>query len=329
MTKLLRLLPDNFTLSIVGALAIGLVLPISGVPAHYFNTFTRFAIALLFFLHGAKLSTGVIIKGVMHWRLHLLVLAATFVMFPMLGIALQFLPGGVINRQLAAGFLFLTLLPSTVQSSVAFTAVAGGNVPSAVCSASLSNLIGMLLTPLLVSALMTSQEGGISLEAVRSILFELLLPFLAGQAVQRWTRPWLSNHSQVVGFVDRGSIVLVVYGAVSAATLEGYWRLVSPLDLCLVVSVSGIILFIMLSITTAMSRRLRFNRADEIAIVFCGSKKSLASGAPLAGALFAPAAVGGLLLPLIVFHQIQLVTCGVLARRYASQGLQPGGLYDR
>jgi len=315
--RALGLLPDPFTLAILAALLVGLVVPVHGVAATSLDKLTKCAIALLFFLHGAKISRETILRGIMHWRLHLLVLASTFVAFPVFGAAVQFLPRGLLNPDLAAGFLFLSLLPSTVQSSVAFTAVAGGNVPSAVCSASISNLLGMFVTPLMVSLTMHAHQGGISWETVRPILFELLAPFAAGQAVQTWVRPWLLRHSRVVGLVDRGSIVLVVYTAVSAATVEGYWRMVSLRDLGLVVLVSAVILACMLAATTVLARRLGFSKADEIAIVFCGSKKSLASGAPLAGALFPAAAVGGLLLPVIVFHQIQLVTCGVLARRYA------------
>ena len=263
------------------------------------------------------------LAGIGHWRLHLMVLAASFVLFPVLGLAVRAASAGRINPGIADGLLFLCLLPSTVQSSIALTAVARGNVAAAVCSASASNLIGIFLTPVLVGALLGVHGGGVSLKAVQSIVLQLLVPFLAGHFSRPLTAAWLQKRKAIVGLVDRGSIVLVVYTAFSAAVVEGLWARVSGADLALILILDALVLAVMLGVTTWGARAFGFNKADEVAIVFCGSKKSLASGVPMAGVLFPAAAVGMMIMPLMIFHQMQLMVCAVLARRYASRPAEP------
>jgi sodium/bile acid cotransporter 7 len=319
IARLRRLRPDSFSVGILVALTLGLLLPSRGEAARLAGAASNVGIGLLFFLHGARLSRGAVLAGIAHWRLHLAVLASTFVLFPILGLAIGRLPPFVLSPSLAAGFLFLTLLPSTVQSSIAFTSIGRGNVPAAVCSASLSNVCGMFVTPLLVSLYMRAHGAGMSWVSARIILFELLAPFVVGHALQPIIGGWVGRHPRLVGLVDRGSILLVVYCAFGAAAVEGLWKRVSVGDLALVAVLGSILLAIMLAATTWGARRLGFSREDEIAIAFCGSKKSLASGVPIAGALFPAAAVGAVILPLMVFHQLQLAACGILAQRYAER----------
>jgi solute carrier family 10 (sodium/bile acid cotransporter), member 7 len=308
--------PDNFTLAIVAAVVVASIFPAVGAAATAVHFLTIFAIALLFFLHGARLSREAALAGALHWRLHLIVLAATFVLFPLLGLALRHALGGVLPDSLLVGLLFLCLLPSTVQSSIAFTSIAHGNVAAAVCSASLSNFIGIFLTPALVALLM-NLKGGVSLDAVGAIVLQLLLPFLAGHFLRPWIGAFVSRHRAALGFVDRGSILLVVYLAFSEAVANGLWHVLGAGDLVKLLIVCAVLLAIVLLATVFVARRLGFNRADEIVIVFCGSKKSLASGVPMAGVLFPLAQVGMIVLPLMLFHQIQLMVCAALARRYA------------
>jgi sodium/bile acid cotransporter 7 len=191
-----------------------------------------------------------------------------------------------------------------VQSSIAFTSIAGGNVPAAVCSASASNLVGIFLTPLLVALFMGARGGGVSLHAVIAIALQLLAPFILGHLSRPLTARFLGQHKRVVNLVDRGSILLVVYSAFSAAVVDGLWRKLSVADLGVVLAMDAVILAAALFATTWAARLLGFSREDEIAIVFCGSKKSLASGVPI-------------IVPLMLFHQMQLMVCAVLARRYA------------
>jgi sodium/bile acid cotransporter 7 len=309
--------PDNFTLAIVAAVVIASLLPAVGVGATILHYVTIFAIALLFFLHGARLSREAALAGALHWRLHLIVLCATFVLFPLLGLGLRYALAGVLPDSLLVGLLFLCLLPSTVQSSIAFTSIAHGNVAAAVCSASLSNLLGIFLTPALVALLM-NLKGGVSAGAVLDIILQLLAPFLAGHFLRPWIGAFVARHRAALGFVDRGSILLVVYLAFSEAVANGIWHVLGLADLVKLVVVCALLLAIVLGVTVIVARRLGFNRADEIVIVFCGSKKSLASGVPMAGVLFPLAQVGMFVLPLMLFHQIQLMVCAALARRYAA-----------
>jgi sodium/bile acid cotransporter 7 len=219
--------------------------------------------------------------------------------------------------------LFLTLLPSTVQSSIAFTAIARGNVAAAVCSASFSNLLGILVTPALVALLMhTSGSGGISMESIEAIVLQLLVPFVAGHLLRPWIGAWVTRRKALLTVVDRGSILLVVYSAFGAAVVEGLWTKLSIGDLVLIALLCAVLLAFVLALTFAVARAMKLPREDAIVLQFCGSKKSLASGVPMAGVLFPPAQVGVILLPVMLFHQLQLIACAVIARRYANRGVE-------
>src|SRR5258707_5233800 len=186
-----KFLPDNFTLCLVTTVLVASLLPVHGQAAVGFNWLTNVAVGLLFFLHGAKLSREAIIAGATHWRLHLIVLLSTFALFPLLGLALKPLLSPLVTPALYTGVLFLCTLPSTVQSSIAFTSIAKGNVPAAVCSASASSLIGIFLTPVIVSVTITNQNAGSSssLNGIWNIVLQLLMPFIAGQLL----RPWIAG----------------------------------------------------------------------------------------------------------------------------------------
>jgi len=219
-------LPDNFTLLLVATVALATLLPAQGVAARFFDDFTTFAIGLLFFLHGAKLSRDAIRAGISHWRLHLLVFACTFVLFPLLGLALKPLLQPLVTRELYVGVLFLCVLPATVQSAIAFTSIARGNIPAAVCSASASTMLGVFVTPVLVGLVVLPHSAGSTnaFDSIGHILMQLMLPFVAGHLLRPWISGWLEERKQVLGLVDRGSILLVVYTAFSAAVIEGLWK---------------------------------------------------------------------------------------------------------
>jgi sodium/bile acid cotransporter 7 len=316
MKRLLsRLNIDSYLLLLIAMVVIASVLPARGAFAGIAQGVADAGIALLFFLHGARLSRSAILDGARAWKLHLSVGAMTFVVFPLIGLALYAVPG--IDPVLASGVLFLTLLPSTVQSSIAFTAIAGGNVAAAVCSASFSNLAGIFLTPLLTALLITGKHGGFSTDPVVAIAIQLLLPFLLGHFLRPWIGEFVAKHRKMLGHVDRGSILLVVYTAFGAAVIEGLWTKVTLGELALIAGLSSVILALVLLASAALGRWLGFSPEDRIVLIFCGSKKSLATGVPFAGVMFAQAQVGAIILPLMFFHQIQLMVCAVLARRFA------------
>ncbi len=310
---------EPFILMLLGTVVLASLLPARGGWATAVSYAADVAIVLLFFLHGAKLSREAILAGMRNWRLHLAVLAVTFVAFPLLGLGVRALP--FVDPRLAAGLLFLTLLPSTVQSSIAFTAIARGNVAAAVCSASFSNLLGILVTPALVALLMTtSGSGAISIEGVEAIVLQLLVPFVAGHLLRPWIGGWVARQKAMLSVVDRGSILLVVYSAFGAAVVEGLWQRLSAGDLVLVGVLCCVLLAAVMALTLAVARLMKLPREDAIVLLFCGSKKSLASGVPMAGVLFPAAQMGVILLPVMLFHQIQLIACAVIARRYAEMG---------
>ncbi|MFF4851898.1 bile acid:sodium symporter family protein [Streptomyces sp. NPDC001194] len=311
-----RLPLDPWILTLLGTVALAALLPARGSAATVADGVATGAVALLFFLYGSRLSTREALDGLRHWRLHLTVLACTFVLFPVLGLAARGLVPTVLTPQLYGGLLFLCLVPSTIQSSIAFTSIARGNVPAAICAGSFSSLAGIVLTPLLAAGLLGGSGGGFSLDSLLKIVLQLLLPFLLGQALRPWVGGFLVRRKKVLGYVDRGSILLVVYAAFSAGMAAGVWHQVSAARLGALMAVEGVLLAVMLLVSWYGAKRLGFGRADRIAIQFAGSKKSLAAGLPMASVLFG-AQASLAVLPLMLFHQMQLMVCAVLARRRA------------
>lgn len=311
---------DNFTLALVATVIAATLLPASGSAAVFFDGATVFAIALLFFLHGAKLSRQAIIAGASHWRLHVTVIASTFLLFPLLGFVLKPLLSPLVTPELYLGVLFICALPATVQSAIAFTSIARGNVPAALCAASASNLIGIVLTPVLAGWLLHTHGVQLSFGVFRDIILQLLAPFVAGQLLRPWVGGWVTAHRKVLGYTDRGSILLIIYAAFSKGMAAHVWRQIGLQDLAVLMLALAALLALALFLTwTVGSRLLRFSVEDEIVLQFCGSKKSLASGLPMASVIFAGPQLGLIVLPLMLFHQLQLIVCAFLARRYAAR----------
>ena len=318
----LRLLFDNFTLILLAVVATATLLPAHGQGAVFFEWLTMAAIALLFFMHGAKLSRTAIIAGATHWRLHLLVFSCTFLLFPLIGILAKPVLVPLLGQQLYMGVLFLCVLPGTVQSAIAFTSLAGGNVPAAVCSASASSILGIILTPLLVALLMQldASDSTSPLHSIGAISMQLLLPFVLGHSMRPIIGHWVDKNKKQLSRIDQTSILLVVYTALSASVVEGLWTTVSTGELANLTLVCCVLLALILFLTAWLGRRLGFIREDQITIVFGGSKKSMATGVPMAQVLFTGSMLGPALLPLMIFHQIQLMVCAVMAQHYARKG---------
>lgn len=322
----IRQVVDGFLLALTAVILLSVVFPLppGGILYDGFNALTSISLAALFFIHGAKLSRQAIVQGAINWRLHLLVLLSTFVVFPLIGFLFKpvFSPlfkGG--NELFYFGILYLCFLPSTVQSSIAFTSIAKGNVPAAVCSASLSNFLGIFITPFLVNLFLAGTSGvnaEIDLKTITEIVLQILLPFVAGHIARRWIAGWIDRQKTLANIVDNGTILLVVYMAFSDSMQHHYFENISLTILFWIVVIDVLILAVLLLFTYYSSKYLKFSEEDRIAILFCGSKKTLASGLPMARVIFAGigASTASLVLPLIIFHQIQLVVCSFIARHY-------------
>lgn len=324
MRRLAAIGIDSYMILLLLAAALGLVLPARGGGADLLSHVTFWAVALLFFLYGARLDPSAIRAELLNLRLQALTLGATYVLFPVVGLGLAGLGRGVLGPELAQGVAFLAMLPSTVQSSVAFTSIAGGNVAAAICAASLSNILGVVLTPLLVARLMHLQGGGVSLEAIERIGLQILLPFVVGQALRPLIGGAVRAHRRLTLAVDRGSILLIVYAAFGASTVSGLWSAIPLRGIVLSLAVIALFLALAMAAMAAAGRLAGLALGDRAVLFFCGSTKSLASGLPIAAAIFPPAALGATVLPVMMYHMLQLLVCSVIARRMALAASAPG-----
>ncbi|MDR1111418.1 MAG: bile acid:sodium symporter [Deltaproteobacteria bacterium] len=315
---------DGFSNALVLTVLLAVFLPASGQVYGVFKAASGLVVALLFFMHGLKLSPANLWAGLTSWRLHLVITLATFAMFPALGLALRPIVAFLADGQMYLGLLFVCVLPSTVQSSIAFTSIAGGNVAAAVCSASFSSLLGVFVTPVLVSLVLNASVDSSLAQAVADLCLQLVLPFAAGQAMRPWLAAWMGRRRKLLGLTDRLSVLFIVYVSFSHGTTTGIWRTLSvPIFLALV-ACCGLLLGLALAGTAAAGKLLRFPRADRIVVLFCGSKKSLIAGVPMANIIFSPELASVIILPLMVFHQMQLLACSYISRRLARAPGEPG-----
>ena len=320
MKRSLRIPFDPFLGVLLLTVATASLWPAQGEVSRWLGTVATAAIVMLFFLHGARLPRESLLEALGHWRLHGTILSLTFIVLPLVTLSLALLLPGVLPPELWVGLLFLSALPSTVQSAIAFTSMARGNVAASVASAAASNLIGIAATPFLMSLLTRTHSDAISFSGVWKIVLQLLLPFALGHLCRPLLGAWAQRRKKLLQFTDRGTIVLAVYSAFSAAVVGGIWQQVSATSLAVLICICLGLLGFMLVTSIYLARAFGFSRADEISVVMGGAQKSLVTGVPMARVLFSPADVGAAILPVMIYHQAQLLACTWLARRYARQG---------
>ena len=304
---------DPLITGIVLALIAGLLIPVSPNASGFISTLGDVSVAAVFLVYGMRLATRDVVRGLINIKLQGAILATTFVIFPIIGLVVSMATRDVIGHSFALGILYLSLLPSTIQSSVTFVSIARGNIGAAIAAATISNIAGMLITPLLVLWFMNIDGG--STGGFGSVFVKLLLPFLVGQILQPFVGNWMRAHKPLTRIVDVGAIIIVVFSAVVEATNAGAWAAVTFWTLLILLSVLALILASFLCLTWFGGKALKLTREDRIVLLMCGSKKSLATGLPMAKALFSPAVVGTLAIPVIIFHQMQLIVCAIIARR--------------
>jgi len=312
---------DWFLLGMVGAVGLACLVPGPGAEGGFLHPelLTKGGVALIFFLHGLLLSFDSLKAGTLRWPLHLMVQSCTFLLFPILGIALLWLAGHWITPDLGVGFFYLCALPSTVSSSVAMTAAARGNVPVALFNATLSSLLGVLLTPLWIGTMVKTGGNAFPLsKVILDLCIWLVLPLVAGQLCRPWLGAWATRHKSRVNIVDRGTILVLVYTSFCDSVKQGVWT-GHGTETVMAAAIGVAILFtIMLLGTIRTCDALRLAPADRSAVVFCGSKKTLASGIPMAQLMFGThPGLSLILLPIMIYHPLQIVVCGVLAGRWA------------
>lgn len=305
-------------MAIIAAAIIATLLPARGAAVPTFDWISRIMVAILFFMYGSRLKREEAIAGLKHWRLHGVILTFTYIVFPLLGLAMRPLSPALIPTDLYRGILWICIVPATVQSAINFTSIARGNVAGAVVSASLSNLLGVFFTPLLAMVLMSATGLRIRASSILDIAGQVLAPFLLGQVFRRWTADFFARHRKLKYF-DQATIVLVVYIAFSAGIRNDVWHATNVAQIALIIVICLVLLAILLWLTWQVAGWLGFNRRDQIAIQFCATKKSLTTGVPMASVLFPAASVGLIVLPLMIFHQAQLMACSWLASKYAAR----------
>lgn len=314
-----RLLPDPFLLYLVGTVLLATFLPARGGFAVMVGWLSILTVVLLFFFHGAKLAREQVLAGLSAWRLHLAILFSTFILFPIIGLIGTKLAPNLMDPRLWTGILFLCALPSTVQSAIAFVSMGRGNVPAAIASASASQMLGIVVTPILMGFLAHTHGGGADLSGMAKVALQIFVPFVAGHLARPWIGGFIARHKALIGFTDRSTILIAVYSAFSAAVAEGLWHQVPPADFANLFAVDLVLLAVGLGSTWALGRLAGFSTEDRITIQFCGTKKSLVQGVPMARILFPGAQAGVVLLPIMLFHQMQLMACAFIARHYAGR----------
>jgi len=307
-----RLFPDRFVLILLATIAAASLLPVRGAGATTAGYIATAAVVLLFFLNGVRLPRAEVVSAMRDVKLMGAALLFCFVAMPIAGLALQLASAPFLPPLIALGFLYCGILPSTVQSATAATSLAQGDVSASVVMAALINLVGVLAAPLLF-ALLGGSAVNISGAAALRIVMILLLPFIAGQLLQRWLRPTVMGHPALVRTLDRSAIAIAVYVAFSGAVVSGLWDHLSGSDL--IVITCGVLVLLLFGYGGAwlLGGLLRLRRPQRTSLFFAGAQKSIAVGAPLAATLFPPATAGMVLVVILGYHMVQLMVAAWLA----------------
>ena len=309
---LARVFPDRFVLILLATIAAASLLPVRGPAVPLAQGIATAAVILLFFLNGVRLPGAEVLAAMRNMRLQGAALMFCFIAMPAIGLLLHLATASVLPPLIALGFLYCGILPSTVQSATAATAMARGDVAASVVMAALLNLAGVVLAPTLF-ALLGGQAAAISGDTVLRIILILLLPFVLGQVAQRWLRRAVTARPGLVRTLDRSAIAIAVYVAFSGAVVGGLWNRLSAADLTIISG--GIAVFLVLAYggAWALGGWTRLPLPQRASLMFAGAQKSIAVGAPLASTLFTPATAGMVLVVILGYHMAQLMVAAWLA----------------
>lgn len=281
-----------------------------------FDTITGIGVSMIFFFYGLKLSPEKLRSDLSNTRLHLLIQSTTFLIFPLLMLTVAGICGCSFTDPLWLGLLFMAALPSTVSTSVVMVSLAGGNVPAAIFNASISGLIGIVVTPLWMSLMMKSSGHSADFSVIyMKLITEVVLPVVFGMGLQRFLGKYAAHYAKQLTFFDRTIILLIIFKSFAHAFQERLFDTVSSIQLLLIISLVIALFFLVYYLTGRLAKLLNFSREDEITARYCGTKKSLVHGTVFAGILFATADTGLILLPLMTFHAFQILYISAAAAR--------------
>ena len=308
---------DGFVLSIIAVIGIAYIFPQWGaadsrVPI---DTISAIGISLIFFFYGLKLSPSKLKAGLKNWKLHLLVQASTFLIFPLIVLAFYPLVQNSEQQTLWLAFFFLAALPSTVSSSVVMVSMAKGNIPAAIFNASISGIIGILITPLWMGPFVQNTGTDFDFTVIYSkLILQIILPVILGLFLQRFLGILAQKYNSYLSLFDKSIILLIIYKSFAESFEENIFGVVSFLDLgILFVAVLGLF-YLAFFLTGFVAKKLRFNTEDQITAQFCGTKKSLVHGTVFSKILFGNmASIGIILLPLMIFHATQILILSIIA----------------
>ncbi|WP_044199202.1 bile acid:sodium symporter family protein [Dyadobacter tibetensis] len=313
---------DGFMFSLFAIIGLAYLWPYPGTeqsPLHL-PVVSMYAVSLIFFFYGLKLNPSSLREGLRNWKLHILVHAATFLLFPILVFMIRPLFQQAGQDALWLSIFFLAALPSTVSSSVVMVSLAQGNIPAAIFNASISSLLGVFLTPLWMGLVLGNSSLSFDLgPIVGKLAFQVLLPVTLGFMMNRRWGEWAYRHRQRIKLLDQSSILLIVYTSFCASFAERLFSGMGMSELLLLAAGMLLLFWFMYLLLTMVAGFLRFNREDKVTAVFCGSKKSLVQGAVMARVLFVGPQAGLMLLPIMTYHALQLIMTSMLAQRMAEK----------
>ncbi len=310
---------NGFLVGIFVAIGMAAILPELGstestIP---WKPFIQVGIALLFFFYGLKLDPNQLRSGLSNWKLHVLIQVTTFLGFPLLVFLLvQFVPG--LDPNFALGISYLGALPSTVSAAVVLVSISGGNVAAAIFNASISSLLGVVMTPFWMGVAGGELAGELDLWAsVIDLSIKVVLPVILGLVMHRFLFPKIKPYLNRLKYLDQTVILSIVFTTFSESFSQRLFASFSWLSLGGLALVMLFVLLLVVGILFLLVRALSFSKEDQIAAIFCGSTKSLVHGVAIGKVLFPNAAIFGLvLLPVMLYHLQQLILGSVLARHY-------------
>lgn len=279
---------------------------------------TTVGVSLIFFFYGLKLSIQDIKSGLSNWRLHVLVQVVTFLLFPVLVLLFYPLVETASQKDLWLSFFFLAALPSTVSSSVVMVSIAKGNIPAAIFNASISGLIGVIITPFWMSLFLDFHTENVFGDVYWGLIKEILIPVFLGLFLQRYWGQWATKYNKKLGQFDKTIILFIVYGSFAESFVSGVFSKISSMYL-VYIFIGVLLLFCTVyMITFYLSKYVfKFAEGDQITALFCGSKKSLTHGSVFSKFLFVNNPSAGLyFLPLMIFHALQIFIVTIIAQAY-------------